>query len=42
MFSYLDPVVTLITSADFFHEPMTALGIAGTVLILGSAVVSEL
>ena len=42
MFSYLDPVVTLITSAVFFHEPMTALSIAGTVLILGSAVMSEL
>ena len=40
LFSYIDPVVALLLSAFLLREPVTALGIAGAVLILGAAVVS--
>ena len=39
--SYIDPVTAILLSALFLHEPLSAAGIAGTVLIIGSAVVSE-
>lgn len=42
IFSYLDPVIAVVLSAVFLREPMSLWGIAGTVLILGSALVSEL
>lgn len=40
--SYLDPVVALVVSAAVLDEPMTAAGVIGAVLILGSALISEL
>ena len=42
IFSYLDPVVAVLLSALLLKEPMTPFGILGTVLILGSALYSEL
>ena len=42
LFSYIDPVTALILSALLLHEELTMLGIAGAVLILGSAVISGL
>lgn len=42
IFSYLDPVVAVLLSALFLQEPMSLSGIIGTVLILGSALYSEL
>ena len=42
LFSYIDPVTALILSAVLLHEELTMLGIAGAVLILGSAVISGL
>ena len=42
IFSYLDPVVAVLLSALFLREPMSLSGIIGTVLILGSALYSEL
>lgn len=42
VFSYLDPVIAVLLSALVLREEMTAWGIAGTVLILASALVSEL
>ena len=42
LFSYLDPVLAILLSAFLLGEPMTVSGIIGTVLILGSAVYSEL
>ncbi len=42
IFSYLDPVIAVILSAVILRESMTLLGIIGTVLILGSALYSEL
>ena len=42
IFSYLDPVIAVLLSALLLREPMNFWGIAGTVLILGSALVSEL
>ena len=42
LFSYIDPVVALFLSAFLLREPVTAFGIAGAVLILGAAVVSEI
>ena len=40
--SYIDPVVAVLLSALLLRERMDALGIAGAVLILGAAMVSEL
>lgn len=42
LFSYLDPVLAILLSAFLLGEPMTVSGIIGTVLILGSALYSEL
>ena len=42
LFSYLDPVIAILLSALLLKEPMTLTGIIGTVLILGSALYSEL
>ncbi len=42
MYSYLDPVVAIILSALVLQESMTVFGTLGAVLVLGSALVSEL
>jgi len=42
IFSYLDPVIAVVLSATFLKEGITIWGIVGTVLILGSALFSEL
>ena len=42
LFSYIDPITALILSALFLRERLTALGLAGAVLILGAAIVCEL
>ena len=42
IFSYLDPVIAVVLSAVVLHEKIGPWGIAGTVLILGSALISEL
>ena len=42
LFSYIDPVVALFLSALLLREPLTAAGMIGAVLILGSAAFSEL
>ena len=42
LFSYIDPITALILSAFFLGERMSAPGLAGAVLILGSAVCSEI
>ncbi|MBE6963252.1 MAG: EamA/RhaT family transporter [Ruminococcaceae bacterium] len=42
IFSYIDPVVAVILSALLLREPMGLWGGVGAVLILGSALVSEL
>jgi len=39
---YLKPVVAVLTSALVLREPITAMGAAGAVLILGAAVCSEI
>ena len=40
--SYIDPVSALLFSALFLREPMNAAGVAGAVMIIGSAAASEL
>lgn len=42
LFSYLDPVIAVLLSALLLKEPMDITGVVGTVLILGSALYSEL
>lgn len=42
MLSYIDPVVAMIVSAAVLGEGMTGGGIIGAVLIIGSAVISEM
>ena len=42
LFSYLDPVIAIILSALLLREPLGWQGIVGAVLILGSALYSEL
>ena len=42
IFSYIDPVVAVLLSALFLHEPMNVFTIFGAVLILGAAFISEL
>ncbi len=42
VFSYLDPVIAVLLSALFLREEITLWGIIGTILILGSALYSEL
>lgn len=41
LFSYLDPIVAILLSVLFLHEPMTLPSVIGAVLILGSTMVSE-
>ena len=41
LLSYIDPVAALLFSALFLKEPLSAAGILGAVMIIGSAVVSE-
>ena len=41
LLSYIDPVSALLFSAVFLREPLSAAGIAGAVLIIGSAMLSE-
>ena len=42
VFSYIDPVSALLFSALLLREPVTALNVTGAVMIIGSAVISEL
>ncbi len=42
IFSYIDPVAALLFSALFLREPLSIPGIAGAVMIIGSAIISEL
>ena len=42
LFSYIDPVSALLFSALFLKEPLSAAGLAGAVMIIGSAIVSEM
>ena len=42
LLSYIDPVSALLLSALFLREPLSALSILGAILIIGSAVVSEI
>lgn len=42
IFSYIDPIVAILLSALLLKEHMGLLGVIGAVLILGSALVSEL
>lgn len=42
IFSYLDPVLAIVLSALLLHEPISWQGIVGAVLILGSALCSEI
>lgn len=42
IFSYLDPVVAIILSATVLGESVSAMAMVGAVLIIGSAIVSEL
>ena len=39
--SYIDPVSALILSAIVLHEKLSVFGMIGAVLIIGSALVSE-
>ena len=42
IFSYIDPVSALVFSAAFLRETLSVAGLIGAVLIIGSAVISEL
>ena len=42
LFSYLDPITALLLSALILHERLTIFGIIGALLILGSAIYSEI
>ncbi len=42
LFSYIDPVSALLFSALFLKEPLSAAGLVGAVMIIGSAIVSEM
>ncbi len=41
LFSYLDPVIALLLSIFVLGEPMSIIGIAGAVIVLGAMLVSE-
>lgn len=41
IFSYLDPVVALVLSALILHEKLTVFGICGALLIISTALISE-
>ncbi len=40
--SYIDPVSALLFSALLLKEPLDAVGIIGAIMIIGSAVISEI
>ena len=40
--SYIDPVPALLFSALLLREPLSAAGIVGAVMIIGSAIISEI
>ena len=42
LFRYIDPIVAIILSAMFLHEPMTIYSGIGAVLVLGATMISEL
>ena len=42
LLTYVDPVVAVLMSAFILHEPMTLLNVLGVVMILGSALISEM
>ena len=42
MLSYIDPVTALLLSALVLREPLHPTGIIGAVMIIGSAIISEL
>ena len=42
LYSYLDPVVAIVLSALIFKEKLGVLGVVGTVLVIGAALVGEL
>ena len=42
LLSYIDPVSALLFSALLLREPLSAAGIAGAVMIIGSAIISEI
>ena len=42
LLSYIDPVAALLFSALLLREPLSAAGIVGAAMIIGSAVISEI
>ncbi len=42
IFSYIDPVAAMLVSAVFLNEPLSIYHIIGAILIIGSAVISEI
>ena len=42
IFSYIDPVAAMLVSAVFLNEPLSIYQIIGAILIIGSAVISEI
>ena len=42
LLSYIDPVTAVLLSAGLLHEPLTGLTVLGAILILGSAMASEM
>lgn len=42
IFSYIDPIVAILLSALFLKEPLGIGGIAGAIMVLGAALISEL
>lgn len=42
VFSYIDPVSALLFSSFLLREPLSTLGVAGAVMIIGSALISEI
>ena len=42
LFSYIDPVSALVFSALFLKEPLSTAGLIGAVMIIGSAIISEM
>lgn len=42
IFSYIDPIVAILLSALFLKEPFRIRGIAGAIMVLGAALISEL
>lgn len=42
IFSYADPVIAVIVSVLFMHEPISIYGIIGAILVIGAAIFSEI